>query len=146
LAEEGKMVYEPLPIEVIGQLQSQRDFVKSLVSQHLPNMYLNNSKEDLYILQAILDKKLLSKQQTWELQSLGVVFGDVLANEIGDLKWWQVTDDYGTDPVLRYKETTLQIGALTMISKRVEDNGEIDVVHMSEWLKEFVESKAHEYK
>jgi hypothetical protein len=31
-----------------------------------------------------------------------------------------VTDEYGTDPTLRFKKTTIQINALTMISKRVE--------------------------
>lgn len=98
------------------------------------------------MLQEILDKNILSKDQTWELQSLGVVFGDALINEISGLKWWQVTDDYGTDPVLRYKETTLQIGALTMISKRVEDGEKVDVAHMSNWLNDFIQSKKHEYK
>jgi len=30
-----------------------------------------------------------------------------------------VTDEYGTDPTLRFKSTTVQINALTMISKRI---------------------------
>ena len=31
-----------------------------------------------------------------------------------------VTDEYGTDPTLRFKNTSVQINALTMISKRIE--------------------------
>jgi hypothetical protein len=30
-----------------------------------------------------------------------------------------VTDEFGTDPTLRFKSTTVQINALTMISKRI---------------------------
>lgn len=32
-----------------------------------------------------------------------------------------VTDEYGTDPTLRYKDSPVNINALTMISKRVGD-------------------------
>jgi hypothetical protein len=32
----------------------------------------------------------------------------VLASEL-PLRWVMVTDEYGTDPTLRFKETTLQI-------------------------------------
>jgi hypothetical protein len=39
-----------------------------------------------------------------------------------------VTDEFGTDPTLRFKETPVQINALTMISKRVE-RGETVSVH-----------------
>ena len=38
-----------------------------------------------------------------------------------------VTDEYGTDPTLRFKKTTFQINALTMISKRVERDEQVDV-------------------
>jgi len=38
-----------------------------------------------------------------------------------------VTDEYGTDPTLRFKNTTIQINALTMISKRAEKDEAVDV-------------------
>ena len=47
-----------------------------------------------------------------------MVFGDVLASEV-PLRWVMVTDEFGTDPTLRLKETTLQVNTLTMISKRL---------------------------
>ena len=50
---------------------------------------------------------------------LGVVFGDVLASEL-PLRWVMVTDEYGTAPTLRFKQTTVQVNALTTISKRIE--------------------------
>jgi hypothetical protein len=60
------------------------------------------------------------------LQSLGVVFGDVLTSEL-PLRWVMITDEFGTDPTLRFKNTSININALTMISKRVERDDPVDV-------------------
>ena len=80
---------------------------------------LTKSVKDLPILQRLIDDKAFTKTQTYERQSLGVAYGDVLASEL-PLRWVMVTDEYGTDPTLRFKSTTIQVNALTMISKRVE--------------------------
>ena len=87
---------------------------------------LTGTKADLPIIQRLIDNKVFAKTQTYELQCLGVAFGDVLASEL-PLRWVMVTDEYGTDPTLRFKETTFQINALTMISKRVERDEHVDV-------------------
>ena len=81
---------------------------------------------DLSILQRLIDDKVFGKSQTYELQSLGIAFGDVLASEL-PLRWVMVTDEYGTDPTLRFKGTTVQINALTMISKRVEKDEDVNL-------------------
>lgn len=78
------------------------------------------------IIQRLLDDKAFKKSQTYELQCLGVVFGDVLASEL-PLRWMMITDEYGTDPTLRFKNTSININALTMISKRVERDEPVDV-------------------
>jgi hypothetical protein len=85
----------------------------------------------LPVLQRLIDDKAFSKSQTYELQSLGIAFGDVLASEL-PLRWVMVTDEYGTDPTLRFKGTTVQINALTMISKRV---GKDEKVNLSDLLR-----------
>ena len=38
-----------------------------------------------------------------------------------------VTDEFGTDPTLRFKSTTVQINALTMISKRIEKDETVNL-------------------
>lgn len=78
------------------------------------------------IIQRLLDDKAFKKSQTYELQCLGVVLGDVLASEL-PLRWMMITDGYGTDPTLRFKNTSININALTMISKRVERDEPVDV-------------------
>jgi len=54
------------------------------------------------------------------------VFGDVLASEL-PLRWVMTSDEVGTDPTLRFKNTRMNINALTMISKRVERDEKVDL-------------------
>jgi hypothetical protein len=50
-----------------------------------------------------------------------------------------VTDEYGTDPTtLRFKETTLQINALTMISKRLERDEPVSVQRLLDTTRELL--------
>ena len=144
-AYSGKMKFGPIPEDVSDDMGKQRAFVGTLVSKHFPGRLLVKSNEDFAILQAIVDKQLLTKQQTWELQALGVCFGDALIDHIPGLNWSLVTDEYGTDPTLRFKETTTQFNALTMISKRVEDGREVDLAHMAQWLVDFIDKESSEF-
>ena len=85
------------------------------------------------------------KTQTYGLQCLGIAFGDVLASEL-PLRWMMVTDQYGTDPTLRYKDTTIQINALTIVSKRVERDEEVDVETMLRMTGEQVAQVEREFQ
>jgi hypothetical protein len=49
-----------------------------------------------------------------------------------DLSWVTVQDEYGTDPALRYKTTSILVFPLTMISKRVEDGRAVEVEYLYE--------------
>ena len=92
---------------------------------------LPGGKGDLAVLQRLIDGKAFAPSQTYELQSLGIVLGQVLAAHPG-LAWVTVKDQYGTDPALRYRDTSILIFPLTMISKRVEDGAEVDVEYLYE--------------
>jgi hypothetical protein len=50
-----------------------------------------------------------------------------------------VEDEYGRDPALRYKDTTLLVFPQTMISKRIEDGEGVDVRELFDGLRERVE-------
>ena len=83
---------------------------------------LRGGTEDLALLQRLLDDGVYGVNHTYELQSLGVVLGQVLADEVSaKLSWVTVTDEWGVDPALRYGTTTLLVFPLTMISKRLEE-------------------------
>lgn len=61
------------------------------------------------------------------------------------LAWMQVTDAWGIDAVLRYADSSLQIGASTLLLKRVEQGEVIDIAHLLAWLEEFVATRADDY-
>jgi hypothetical protein len=48
------------------------------------------------------------------------------------VRWVMITDEYGSDPTLRFKDTSININALTMISKRVERGESVDVCKLLE--------------
>ena len=50
-----------------------------------------------------------------------------------------VEDEFGRDPAIRYKETTLLLFPLTMISKRIEDGELVNVMAIYEGLEEHVQ-------
>jgi hypothetical protein len=110
----------------VARLEKQRALVAATAKERYGTSALTKTKADVAVLQRLLDDRAFSKNQTYELQCLGVVLGDVLASEF-PLRWVMVTDEYGTDPTLRFRDTTIQINALTMISKRVERDETVDV-------------------
>jgi hypothetical protein len=146
LGADAQPVFRRLSPDALVHLDKQRTFVREFVAQHFPKEKLTRSKADFALLQKIVDAKIISKNETWKLQSLGIVFGDALAATIEGLAWWEVTDEYGTDPTLRYRTTSLQFNALTMISKRVEDGKEVNIPDMAAWLEEFVRTRGREFE
>jgi hypothetical protein len=100
---------------------------------------LRNDKRGFSQLQRLLDDKVFAANQTYELQCIGICWGDILC-EMAPFQWMMITDEYGHDPTLQWRETSITIHALTMISKRVEDGEEVDV----EWLAEKVIGRAQE--
>jgi len=108
-----------------SRLEQQRAVVGAAVKRYGATS-LTRTKADLPVLQKVINDRVFKKSQTYELQCLGVAFGDVLASEL-PLRWVMVTDEYGTDPTLRFKQTTVQVNALTMISKRIERDEPVDL-------------------
>jgi hypothetical protein len=119
------------------RLNQQRAVIGAIAKRRYGVATLSRTERDLPILQRIVDDGVLKESQTYELQSLGVVFGDVLASEL-NLRWVMITDEYGTDPTLRYKGTNININALTMISKRVERNERVDLFRLLQQNREAI--------
>jgi hypothetical protein len=111
------------------RLDRQRAIIADTVRRRYGTAGLTQTLQDLPILQKLLDEKVFHKSQTYELQSLGVTFGDVLASEF-PLRWVIVTDEFGSDPTLRFKNKDLNVDALTMISKRVERDEPVNLLQL----------------
>jgi hypothetical protein len=108
------------------RLDQQRAIVATAIKQRYGTSVLTKTVDDLPVLQRLIDDKVFAKTETYQLQGLGVAFGDVLASQLPP-RWVMVTDEYGTDPTLRFKSTTVQINALTMLSKRIEKGETVDL-------------------
>lgn len=84
----------------------------------------------LRLIQTILDKNWINKSETWKLQALGIAFGDALKQEVPELSWVVVDDEFGRDPALRWIDTTTLTFPLTAISKRIEEDVVVDVYQL----------------
>src|ERR1039457_4167040 len=108
---EKVSVHRELPADSITHMERQRSFVIELALQHCLST-VTGTKRDYDLIQEIVSQKLIGKKETWKLQSLGIVFGDALISEEPKLRWMEVTDAWGTDPVLLFGDTTYQLNAL----------------------------------
>ena len=113
----------------VGQqyvLRNQRTEVKDLVARKLGVLSLRGDQRDLPVLQKLVDQKLIKKRDVREWQGLGIVFGDILAAEF-DLHWVSYEDERGVSKSLRWQKTENYVFAVTLFSKRVQFEEEIEL-------------------
>lgn len=113
------MLEEPAADD-LDRIAAQWIVAAELVGEHLGGTELDQSPDDLERIQALLDAGVLSAADTYELQCLGIALGRVLVRNIPGLDWAVIDDEYGRDPTIRLRKTSLQINVLTQISSRVE--------------------------
>lgn len=99
-----------------------QDLVRSIAGEEL-----SGRRSDLELIQGVLDSRQLEREATYSLQALGLAFGRVFLESNSGFDWWMVDDEYGRDPAIRYKQTSLLAFPMTMISKRVEDGEPVEV-------------------
>jgi hypothetical protein len=100
-------------------LSQQRSAVDELARRHVGSPLTGGTTDDLRVLQELLDQRVLQPDQTYELQALGVVLGDVMVAQLG-FSWAIVEDELGRSRALRPGESDAIVYPVTMISKRVE--------------------------
>ncbi len=92
----------------------------------------------LRLIQTVLDNKWVSADDTLKLQSLGIAFGDALEQDVSELSWVMVDDEFGRDPALQWLATNHLVFPLTAIAKRIEDGMEVDVEHLFSGFKKAI--------
>jgi len=118
----------PLTPDDASMLERQRLLLRALVEARQGPLAPSWTC-DAATLQALLDDEVLEPSQTYELQCLGVVLGDLLLQTQG-FAWAIIHDEHGRDPTVRWKDTSICVHALSMISKRVEAGEIVDVDHL----------------
>lgn len=144
--EDIEAEFQPLPAGMLEHMQSRRALLHAWIAHSFPGDELRHTAADFDLLQRIVDAGILTAEDVADWEAMGIAFGDGLTTLVPGLAWAQVTDQFGTDAVLRYRQTSLQIGVVTMLLKRAEEDEAIDIAHMAQWLQAFIEEKAHEYQ
>ena len=121
-----------LTAEDSENLAQRRSLIELYLADNSRQKY-QTSAGKLGLLRALLTKQVFSPNQTYELQSMGVVLGDVFAQELG-MNWIVVENSPGKDFALQYPNTTILLYPLTMISKRIEAGEAVDVFDMFNYL------------
>ena len=120
----------PLSVEQILDLKEKRRWVREHYEPDTQAQYATIDGK-LKLLDAILSNRWVSSTETVKLQALGVAFGDALEQELG-MKWVSIHDEYGTDPALVVEATSIKLFPLTSISKRIENNQEVNIYELFE--------------
>lgn len=129
-AAHNPPVFRALSDAEQAQLERERLQVCQVAARELGLTQWSMDRSGLVQLQALMDRGLVLADDVLLAQGLGVVLGDALTCEMDDMDWYMVTDDWGTDPVVRYGNTTVQVGARDMVIKRLEDDRAVDLVQL----------------
>jgi hypothetical protein len=88
---------------------------------------------DLVSLQRLLEDRSIRAQDVLEAQCVGVVLGNVFV-ETTSMRWKRVANEYGDMIALHDHTIHFTLYPLTMISKRLEDGRDIDLLALYEDL------------
>jgi hypothetical protein len=138
----------PSPNQKIEAMNDQ-DHARLVAQRAVIEKYLGNDSENLSkyktaagklgLLRALIEGNIFKPTQTYELQCMGIVLGDVFVQQLG-LEWRAVEDEFGRDPCIKFPGTTVVLFPLTMISKRIERGEQVDVFNLFNGIAGEVES------
>ena len=109
-------------------MDRQRETIANLSQIHYGKR-IRSDKHDLDTLQRIVDDGLIEKDETRDLQALGVILGDIYLREHDDLVWRVYEDELGKSFAVCVGSTEHCLFPLTMLSRRIEVGAKPDV-HM----------------
>jgi hypothetical protein len=131
-----EQVIRELSDEMIKRLEAQRNWVRNhYVSDS--NKNYNTFEGKLGLIDVILKSNWINRDETNKLQCLGVSLGDAIVQDLG-FRWIEIEDLYGIDPALKFRDTSLILYPLTMISKRIENNEVVDIHELYDKIKDKV--------
>ncbi|WP_185230388.1 DUF3806 domain-containing protein [Teredinibacter franksiae] len=100
-------------------MDSQRKTVNTLIATHYGKRLRGNIL-DIPVLQRLVTEDVIPKDDTAQLQALGVALGDILVHETADLEWVVYEDDLGSTQAVCIKDSVNCLFPITMLSRRME--------------------------
>jgi hypothetical protein len=108
----------------------QRKTVEGLANR-LGRRVSGIATRDLDTLQEIIDRRWVDAEDVQTQQALGIVFGDLLAEEL-DFDWVIYRDKKGRSRALRYREEDIYVFPITLISRRLSAGAALSVESLFE--------------
>lgn len=132
--------HTPLQPADIENLAKARDWIKEHFTDSAEERY-GSVEGKLRVIDAILQNGWVAPHETEKLQSLGVAFGDAVAQQL-NMDWVIIEDEYGCEPALNWPGTSVNTYPVTIISKRVADGETPDIYTLFEDLCERISELA----
>ena len=127
VTEEVRQQQRVTPLESGDERKQalQRQRIDELAAEHLGRHLADSRDNDLDILQALLDQQVIRTTDSYLLQAMGVVLGDIYAREF-NLVWVNYSDSQGKSRALQLQGSDV-LFPITMISRRVETGSYVNV-------------------
>ena len=119
------------------QQSAQREWVSQLAKEKLGQSIRQNT-DDLATLQRIIQQGLIEADESYRLQALGVVLGDLFVQELG-LVWKIYEDEQGRSRAACAPNTDECLFPITMLSRRLEVGLKSDVAGIYHQAKELIQ-------
>lgn len=124
---KSQNIFEPRYSDFVS-INSRISEILNINESQIEDDYDNN--KSISSIQKMIDNKIFQPNNTYELQSLGIVLGDYIQYKHKEFHWAVVVDEYGRDICLQYKKFAVTIFPLTMISKRIEDGEMVNILEL----------------
>lgn len=100
-------------------LEKQRKDASALIAAHF-GQQLHGDKKDITLLQRVVNDELIPRNDTLQLQALGVVLGDIYVKENPVFQWRIYEDELGPSQAVCIKDSVHCLFPITMLSRRME--------------------------
>ena len=114
-------------------LQRAEEHILDVLRARYGDTSFDRSPKDLESLQRLIDDGAIHAKDVLEAQCVGVVLGNYFV-ERTSMRWKRVANEYGDMISLHDDSIGFTLYPLSMISKRLEDGREIDLVALFEDL------------
>lgn len=133
---------QPLRTDALSPLDKQHmdtavGELESLARVKLGRSFSGDQQRDLELIQALLDRHLVDKDDIELLQAMGIVMGRLLQQE-HNLEWVVYVDKVGRSRALEVPMKEEYLFPVTQISSRVQAGAEVDVQSVYSKLEEEV--------
>jgi hypothetical protein len=124
-SSELELQIQPLSAIDKHYMTQQRQTVESLANR-LGRRLSGVTARDLETLQRIIDLRWVDSEDVQTQQAMGIVFGDLLANEL-NFDWVVYRDRSGRSRALRYRDQDIFVFPITMLSRRLSAKAQLSV-------------------